>query len=1085
MSGLCSVAFLLEITQGGVPSTYVFNVPTNGTDPGDALAEGICDTDIAQNFNTLIPGLVPGGQWTNPNNQFQIFPWSAANFIDGWYSYTLNSAGCDITTGVYVTTIQNADPGNSTTYLICEDYLPFQMVNFLAGSPDNTGSWFNSSGNPVSGTFDPATQNSELFTYRIDNVPGCGPVFSTLYVDENLNPDAGENASVEVCEGGTPFNMFNYLAGSPQTGGQWYNPVNTPVSNIFNPSTDPVGNYRYHVNGLTPCSDDNSFLTISFIAPDPAGENATITVCESGSNVNMFQQLNGNPAAGGYWTDASGNPTNSVYDPQNEPAGNYYYNYPNIGCPQSATITVNLETDPNAGNDNSITVCENITSLNLNGQLSGGADTGGQWTDVSGNSVSNIFIPQSGISSYDFQYHVNGTVCPADQSSLHIQLEQLPTDPQDINLSFCQLDPIVDLSTYYPTFPLIEFELQNGTPHSGSFDPSIGNDLIVMAVLPSGNSCPDGEGEMIIQVVDPLFENPNNTVDLCITAGTFNLESLDVDASATNGNWFDESGNIIDPLVDLSGGGNPVYQFITNTGGGCGAAILTANLNIYNTVEAGENAVATFCSTDSPEDLENLLPAASSGLGTWSYQGSPFNSTQFDPTSDLPGSYLYVVPGNGPCPADAAELTISVLPAFTLNAGDDVDVCAGSVNFHIGSAPLPNTTYVWSPSQFLSSVSQSQPVVQVPASISSDMSITYQVFADNGVCSASDQIEVAFHPLPIADIGDQYEICILDELNISASGIGTYEWAPQFLFEDPSSPEQHLVLSQDAVISVVVTNDYGCVASDTAEIVVHPNPIIVFTPEPLASCSPLEVEYALDSASQFIEVFYWDIAGIGDFTQDTLRTTITESGLYTLTVYAMSDFGCEKSMSYPALLEVYPSPDADFSADPIELSTIDPIAQFVDESIGAETYWWNFAGLGTSTEAAPIFEFPAAEPTNFEICLEVTNTYGCVDSICRILHLDNQYIFFAPNAITPDGDGINDNFSPVMMGFDESTYSLEIFDRWGDQIFFSNEYGKPWIAQIHGGEYYVQNDVYVWQVKVKDKEMAEYRVFQGTVTVIR
>ncbi|MBL0316672.1 MAG: hypothetical protein IPP69_13125 [Flavobacteriales bacterium] len=73
MSGLCSVAFLLEITQGGVPSTYVFNVPVNGTDPGDAIAEGICDTDIAQNFNTLIPGLVPGGQWTNPNNQVQIF----------------------------------------------------------------------------------------------------------------------------------------------------------------------------------------------------------------------------------------------------------------------------------------------------------------------------------------------------------------------------------------------------------------------------------------------------------------------------------------------------------------------------------------------------------------------------------------------------------------------------------------------------------------------------------------------------------------------------------------------------------------------------------------------------------------------------------------------------------------------------------------------------------------------------------------------------------------------------------------------------------------------------------------------------
>ncbi|MBX7052747.1 MAG: gliding motility-associated C-terminal domain-containing protein [Flavobacteriales bacterium] len=1085
LNGLCSVAYLLEVTEGGNANEYVFNIPTNAIDPGDAIADGVCSTDPNQNFNTAITGLAAGGQWTNPNNQPQSFPIAANATIDGWYAYTIPSGGCDVITGVYVTTIQNADPGNSTTYLICEDYVPFEMVNFLSGSPDLGGTWFNAQGNPVSGTFNPATQNSAVFTYMIDNVPGCGAVFSTLFVDENQNPDAGDNASIEVCQGGTPFNMFNYLGGSPEAGGQWYNPLNAPVSAMFDPSTSIPGNYRYHVNGLTPCVDDNAFLNITFIDPDPAGENASISVCESGANVNMFQQLNGSPLAGGYWTDVNGQTTNGVYDPQNEAPGNYYYNYPNIGCPQSATLTILLELLPNAGPDNNISVCENLSSLNLNGQLSAGTDTGGQWTDISGNQVSNIFTPQSGINQYSFQYHAEGNICPDDQSTLSITLEALPDNPQDIDLSFCYDAPVVDLQEYYPTFPAIVFELPNGNSYSGIFDPAVSSDATIMAVQPSGNSCPDGEGEINIDVILPLFDNTGTSVDVCITEGVFDLSGVDPDANANNGIWYDNNGVPIDEMVDITPGGLMNFQFVANDAGGCGGYTYDVELEIFDGIEAGENANAIFCATDSPELLTNLLPASNSGLGSWYYQGQPFNDTQFDPTSDPQGSYLYVVPANGPCPSDAAELSVEVQPAFTVDAGEDHDVCAGAVNFHIGSAPLPSTVYTWSPSQFLSSVNLSQPVVQVPASISTDLSIAYQVFADNGVCSASDEVVVGFHPLPVADIGDLYEICSDEELNIGSNGNGDYQWAPQYLFEDPTLPVQHLVLSQDAVISVVVTNEYGCVASDTAEVVVHPEPVIVFIPEPYASCSPLDVEYAIEEESQNIQEFYWNISGIGDFTEDTLRTTITESGLYTLTIFAISDFGCENSVTFPALMEVYPSPVADFSTDPLELSTIDPIAQFVDESIDAETYWWNFSGLGTSTISNPLFEFPAAEPTNFNVCLEVTNSYGCMDSICRILHLDNDYIFFAPNAITPDNDGINDHFSPVMMGFEESTYSLEIFNRWGDRIFFTTEYGKPWNANVHDGGYYVQEDVYIWQVKVKDKENAEYRTFRGNVTVIR
>jgi gliding motility-associated-like protein len=37
-----------------------------------------------------------------------------------------------------------------------------------------------------------------------------------------------------------------------------------------------------------------------------------------------------------------------------------------------------------------------------------------------------------------------------------------------------------------------------------------------------------------------------------------------------------------------------------------------------------------------------------------------------------------------------------------------------------------------------------------------------------------------------------------------------------------------------------------------------------------------------------------------------------------------------------------------------------------------------------------------------------------------------------PNAFTPNGDGVNDTFSPVFLGFIEMT--LDIYDTWGSVV---------------------------------------------------
>jgi gliding motility-associated-like protein len=1086
ISGLCPEAYTLELTQLGNNSVFAFNVPTQTTNAGDAATVDVCSTDPNVNFETYIPNLIPGGIWSSPLGQNVVNPVPASQIENGWYTYTLASGGCSIITGVLVNYIQNADAGLSTTYLICEDYVPFNMVDFLAGAPDLGGTWYNEQNVPMNGVFDPATMNSGLFFYVINNIPGCGQVASTLFVDENTNPNAGENASILVCQNGAPFNMINFLNGTPEGGGTWYNPSNVPVSGIFNPSTYAEGNYRYHQNGLTPCVDDNAFLNITFIQDDPSGEPVSLTLCENGNSVNMFNALNGNPLPGGNWTNSTGQIVDGSYNPQTESPGTYHYYYPNVGCSQQgAGFTVTLENTPNAGLDNTLSVCENVSSINLNGLLSGTSDLGGNWTNTSGTTVPVNFIPPANGTTFIFQYHANGNVCPDDVSSITIHLESMPPSPPAAELALCADDPPVDLHTLFPDFPLIEFENPNGTAANSLFNPSTSNDINLTTVQPSSNSCPNSEATLIIDIIPPLFPVSYLNTQLCSTQGVVNLESLDPNANALNGTWMDANGNSVSPNIPLNFTGVQHYTFLANNGDGCGGSEFNVDIESFQSVEAGPNNQVTFCNTDSPVALVELLPSTSGGGGAWTINGDPFLSANIDPAVATTGSYLYTIPANGPCPVDVAELYVIIQQGLEFNAGEDTDVCAGGDNIQLGETPNAGMDYLWSPAVFLNNPLSSFPIVSVPSEVNSDQIITYHVEVNDGVCATEDDVTITIHPLPAISIGDQYEICNGEVIQLSAVGNGSFEWSPAFLFDGSNLPTQSISPTNDVNLSVTITDENGCQSSDNASVIVHPNPTILFEPLAFASCSPLNVEYAIDAGSLFVSDILWNIPGIGIFHEDTLRTELTESGQYDLQLIVHSDFGCSDSLMFNDIMEVYESPVANFKSSPSELTTLDPVAQFVNQSVGAVSYFWQFDELGNSEEENPSFEFPNSEPANFTIQLNVMNEMGCKDSTTKILHLDNQYIFYAPNAITPDNDGINDYFQPVMRGFEESTYSLEIFNRWGDLIFQTKEYGQPWTCNVHDGGYYSQDGVYIWQVQVKDKEMAEYRVFRGFVTIIR
>lgn len=173
-------------------------------------------------------------------------------------------------------------------------------------------------------------------------------------------------------------------------------------------------------------------------------------------------------------------------------------------------------------------------------------------------------------------------------------------------------------------------------------------------------------------------------------------------------------------------------------------------------------------------------------------------------------------------------------------------------------------------------------------------------------------------------------------------------------------------------------------------------------------------------------------------------------------------------------VEVIPV-SANFTATQISENTYDFEALPCDSCI----YAWDFDDGTYSEDSLVTHEFNGID--EHEVSLTVTNSIGCTDQ--QNFDIVPPAYFFIPSAFTPNGDGINDGFSFV--GENVAEFELTIFNRWGEQVFQTNDPQTPWMGNAQSGsEYYVPNGVYSYHMRIKgfDKE-AEYK--HGNITIMR
>jgi gliding motility-associated-like protein len=106
-----------------------------------------------------------------------------------------------------------------------------------------------------------------------------------------------------------------------------------------------------------------------------------------------------------------------------------------------------------------------------------------------------------------------------------------------------------------------------------------------------------------------------------------------------------------------------------------------------------------------------------------------------------------------------------------------------------------------------------------------------------------------------------------------------------------------------------------------------------------------------------------------------------------------------------------------------------------------------------------------------------------LDSTEISIQISGDPIYYVPNTFTPDGDEHNNVFLPIFTtGFDPTSYSLALYNRWGECVFESYSTEKGWDGYYGGMK--AELGTYSYVIQFFDKKATKKRQLMGHVNLI-
>lgn len=388
------------------------------------------------------------------------------------------------------------------------------------------------------------------------------------------------------------------------------------------------------------------------------------------------------------------------------------------------------------------------------------------------------------------------------------------------------------------------------------------------------------------------------------------------------------------------------------------------------------------------------------------------------------GSYVLEVTSSSGAACPYFTNIVSVdsypVPVITVDTNGFTTFCQGQ-NVVLSVNPGYNNI-MWTPSSY---------GTQNSITISTTGVYSYSATDAHNCVVYSNAQTVTVNPIPVFILSNyKSPICSgsTDTINVSTSPAGgSVNWTYA-----GNQTSGNVIVAADSGQYSIQANVAGCVNDTTIALSVVANPSVSLGPDVTnCNCSPSYVLSPVVTPSAVGNTFMWS-----DSTRGTTDTDYaTGSRIYTVTVTDVN--GCtatahvDLTFNCPMVtITVDPASDTIFRNDTAVLTAVHASGTV------ATSYVWGPAGhvFNPMADSVHAIGYQSGKDTFWVIA---SDALGCSDSVPFIVNVLDSGAYVVPDAFTPNSDGLNPTFYPVLQGGANSpakVVAFRVYNRWGQLI---------------------------------------------------
>ena len=367
--------------------------------------------------------------------------------------------------------------------------------------------------------------------------------------------------------------------------------------------------------------------------------------------------------------------------------------------------------------------------------------------------------------------------------------------------------------------------------------------------------------------------------------------------------------------------------------------------------------------------------------------------------------------------------------------------------------------FTWSPNYRISSLTDPNPFVN-PL-----ITTKYTVTINDRGCVASDTVSVNVLDFISVNAGPDTTICLTDSVTLRpVSQALSYRWTPAATLSNPNTKFPVATPTATFTTYVVQAALGKCQAIDSIVVKTAPYPRANAGADTIICFGDKVLLHGTISGSGSI----WQPA---QFVQNppSLSTLAFPRTTTSFVLIATDTLGCPKPIRDSVLVTVQMQPVV-FAGNDTTIIIGQPLVMNASASSFLTRYKWSPpTGISNDTLLRPgVVITPALYPPNGQLkyTLTATSNEGCTGSdeiIVRVLKAGPT--IFVPGAFTPNGDGNNDVFKPILAGLQQLNY-FRVYNRYGQLLYQTSTIGQGWDGRVNG--ILQDNTGYVYSVQASN-----------------